>query len=149
MRTARNPTYAEDVRACLAAQGAMGSIGTEIALLEPGHCKLRVPFAPGVAQHHGAFHGGIIGLLADTAGGLAAMSLCEAGMDVVTVEYKMNFLAPARGVALVASGHVVRSGRTLLVTRMEVDAVDAEGAGTCCAVGQQTIMAVARDRYGR
>jgi uncharacterized protein (TIGR00369 family) len=149
MKAVRNPTFAEDVRATFAAQGALRLVGAEIVLLEPGHCRLHVPFSDAVGQHHGYFHGGVIGLIADTAGGLAAMSLCESGVDVLTVEYKINFLTPARGVALVAAGHVVRSGRTLLVTRMEVDAVDASGNGACCAVGQQTIMAVPRERFGR
>jgi uncharacterized protein (TIGR00369 family) len=149
MKATRNPTFAEDVRATFLAQGALRLVGAELALVEPGHCRLRVPFSEAVTQQHGYFHGGVIGLVADTAGGLAAMTLCEADMDVLSVEYKINFLAPARGVALLAAGHVVRSGRTLLVTRMEVDAIDAAGHGTCCAVGQQTIMAVPRHRFAQ
>ena len=142
MNSARNPTYAEAVRACFAAQGALRPLGAELVLVEPGHCRIRIPYSAAATQHHGFFHGGIIGLLADTAGGLAALSLCEDGMEVLSVEYKINFLSPGKGVALVAAGHVVRAGRSLLVTRMEVDAIDAEGHGHCCAVGQQTIMAV-------
>lgn len=149
MHAARNPTFAEAVRESFAAQGALRAIGAELVLVEPGHCRLRVPYSAAVTQHHGFFHGGVIGMAADVAGGMAAFSLCAAGMEVLTVEYKINFVAPASGVAIVASGHVVRSGRTLLVTRMEVDAVDAEGHGTCCAAGQQTIMALARERVGR
>lgn len=141
-----NAAFAEAVRKSFADQGALHLIGAELLVVEPGLCRLRVPFSPSVAQHHGFFHGGVTGMLADTAGGLAALSLCAPGMDVLTVEYKINFVAPGRGVALVASGHVVRAGRTLLVTRMEVDAIAADGQAICCAVGQQTIMAVPRPR---
>ena len=148
MKSAPNPTFAQDVRRSFADQGALRLIGAELVLVEPGHCRIRVPNGETVTQHHGYFHGGVVGMAADVAGGLAAMTLCEAGMEVLSVEYKINFLAPGRGVAIVAAGHVVRSGRTLLVTRMEVDAIDAQGHGTCCAVGQQTIMAVARERIG-
>jgi uncharacterized protein (TIGR00369 family) len=149
MRAAPNPTFAVAVRESFAAQGALRALGAELALIEPGHCRIRVPYSEAATQHHGLFHGGVIGIAADVAGGYAAMSLCEAGMEVLTVEYKINFLAPARGIAIVAAGHVVRAGRSLLVTRMEVDAIDAEGHGHCCAVAQQTIMAVARERIGR
>ena len=86
-----------------------------------------MPYSEAVTQHHGFFHGGVIGMVADVAGGYAAMTLCEPGWQVLSVEYKINFITPAAGSAIIATGHVVRAGRALIVTRMEVGGVGAAG----------------------
>ncbi|MCW3474112.1 PaaI family thioesterase [Limobrevibacterium gyesilva] len=130
----RNPDFAEAVARSFASQGALRVIGAELAVIEPGLCRIRVPYSDAVTQQHGFFHGGVIATVADVAGGYAAMSLCEAGWEVLTVEYKINFVAPASGVAILASGEVVRSGRTLLVTKMDVAAIAADGTQKICAV---------------
>ncbi len=137
-----------NVAASFASQGALRTIGALLESVEPGRCILRVPYSEAVTQHHGFFHGGVIGMAADVAGGYAAMTLCEAGWQVLTVEYKINFIAPASGSAIVATGHVVRAGRQLIVARMEVAALDAAGRARVCAVGQQTIMALSAERFG-
>ncbi len=142
----RNPDYVADITRAFADQGAMRAIGAELALIEPGRCVLRVPYSDSVTQQHGFFHGGVIGMLADVAGGIAAASLCEAGWGVLTVEYKINFIAPATGTAILATGHVVRAGRSLLITRMDVAAVQPDGTHKECAIAQQTIMAMAPGR---
>ena len=144
----RNPAYAEDIAASFANQGALRVIGAVLEAIEPGRCVIRVPCSDAVTQHHGFFHGGVIGTIADVAGGLAAMSLCEPGWQVLTAEYKINFIAPASGTAIIATGHVVRAGRALTVTRMEVAAIDAHGRARVCAVAQQTIMALPPERFG-
>lgn len=146
MTRPRNPDFAADVAASFASQGALRAIGAVLEAIEPGRCVVRVPYSDAVTQHHGFFHGGVIGALADVAGGYAAMSLCEPGWQVLTVEYKINFIAPAAGSAIVATGHVVRAGRALTITRMEVSVLDAQGRGRGCAVAQQTIMALPPDR---
>ena len=76
----RNPAFAEDVAASFASQGALRTIGAVLDAVEPGRCVIRVPYSEAVTQHHGFFHGGVIGMVADVAGGYAAMTLCEAGL---------------------------------------------------------------------
>jgi uncharacterized protein (TIGR00369 family) len=137
------------VRENFSRQGALKIFSAELLSVGPGQCRIRIPYSERVTQHLGYFHGGVIGLAADVAGGMAALSLCEAGVEVLSVEYKINFLAPARGVAIVAAAQVVRSGRTLLVTRMEVNSIDADGNAHACAMATQTIMAVPAERVRR
>jgi uncharacterized protein (TIGR00369 family) len=144
----RNPDFAADIAVSFASQGALRTIGAALEMVEPGRCVVLLPYSEAVTQHHGFFHGGVIGMVADVAGGYAAMSLCEPGWQVLTVEYKINFVAPAAGRAIRASGHVVRAGRKLIVTRMEVAVLDGRGRSRVCAVGQQTIMAVAKEQVG-
>ncbi|HQX07277.1 MAG TPA: PaaI family thioesterase, partial [Zoogloea sp.] len=90
---------------------------------------------------HGFIHGGVVGMIADSAAGYAANTLTPADSSVLTVEYKLNLIAPADGERLVARGEVIRSGRTLIITKAEVFAIKAE-QWTLCAVMQQTIMAM-------
>ncbi len=120
----------------------MRLIGAEMTLVQPGLCHIRLPFSDRVSQQHGFFHGGLIATIADSAGGYAAMSLCPAGTEVLTVEYKVNFLAPAKGNEIVAMGRVIKAGRSLIITAIDVDVFD-RGVGTRCTIMQQTITAVA------
>jgi len=102
---------------------------------------LLLPYSDDVSQQHGFFHGGAIGTIADSAGGYAAFSLMSADDGVLTVEYKLNLMAPADGELLIARGRVVRPGRTLTVTRAEV-AVVKDGRERPCAAMQQTMMRI-------
>jgi uncharacterized protein (TIGR00369 family) len=137
--TPKNPNFEATVRETFARQGTMLGIGAEVVAVGPGVCRIRLPFSERVTQQHGYFHGGLIATIADTAGGCAAMTLCPPGVEVLTVEYKVNFIAPAKGDEIVALGYVVRAGRTLTVCRIDVDAVTAGSAPIACAVMQQTI----------
>lgn len=119
----------------------MKLIRASLVSVADGRSEIRLPNWEGIGQQHGYAHGGVIGMVADSAGGYAAMSLAPADASVLTVEYKLNLLAPAEGEELVARGQVVRPGRTLLVTTAEVFSVR-DGRETLCAVMQQTIMAV-------
>jgi uncharacterized protein (TIGR00369 family) len=123
------------VRDSFARQNAMTLIGASLASIEAGASEIRLPYRAELTQQKGFVHGGIIGMIADSAAGYAAYSLMPASASLVTVEYKMNILAPARG-ALVARGSVIKSGRTLTVARAEVYAED----GTHVASMQQTLM---------
>lgn len=145
----RNPDFDTAVQESFARQGAMSAVGAELLDIEPGVCRVRLRRCEAAIQQHGFFHGGIIAMIADVAGGYAAMALCPPSTEVLTVEFKVNFVAPARGAAIVATGRVVRAGRTLIVTRIEVDALDERGQATECAILQQTIMAVASPAGGR
>ena len=130
---------AAEVRASFARQGLMRGIGAVLTNLAPGSCTIELPFSEGVGQQQGFFHGGIIGALADTAGGYAALTLLPAGSEVLTLEYKINFLRPAAGDRLVAEGTVLRAGRSVSVTRVDV-LIEAGGRRALCAALQQSIM---------
>jgi uncharacterized protein (TIGR00369 family) len=138
----RNPDFANAVRASFDRQGAMAHLGTRLARVEPGLCELRQDFGPQVAQQQGLFHGGMMAAIADVAGGYAALSLADSGQEALTVEYKINLFAPARGEELVALGRVLRAGRTLTVTEIEL-ACRHGSTLTPCAKALQTIMIVA------
>lgn len=138
----KNSDFAARVRDGFARQGAMALIGAELAHLEPGAADIEVPFRPDLAQQHGYFHGGIVGMVADSAAGYAAFSLMPADSSVVSVEYKINFIAPAEGERLIARGRVLKPGRTLCICQVDV-AVVRDGVETPCAAMLQTVMALA------
>ncbi|HRP22414.1 MAG TPA: PaaI family thioesterase [Thauera sp.] len=137
----KDPAYAERVRASFGLQQAMQLIGAELAVVEPGYTEIHLANKPGITQQHGFIHGGVVGMIADSAAGYAANTLTPADTSVLTVEYKMNLVAPADGDRLVARGEVVKPGRTLIITRAEVFAIRDE-KWTLCALMQQTIMAM-------
>jgi uncharacterized protein (TIGR00369 family) len=125
------------VRASFALQDAMVLIRATLGEVGPGRADIHLPCWDGVGQQHGFVHGGVVGMIADSAAGYAAMTMAPDGASVLTVEYKMNLLAPARGQQLIARG--VRPGRTLIITQAEVFAID-NGVEKLCALMQQTIM---------
>jgi uncharacterized protein (TIGR00369 family) len=134
-----DPHFAERVRESFRRQNVMHLIRATLPVIEHGRTEIHLPHWEGVEQQHGYVHGGIVGTIADSAAGYAAMTMVPASASVLTVEYKMNLVAPADGQGLIARGQVVRAGRTLIVTRAEVFAVT-EGREVLCALMQQTIM---------
>ena len=136
---AHDPEFADRVRASFAKQHAMDLIHATLPVVEPGLTEIHLPHWAGVEQQHGFVHGGVVGMIADSAAGYAAMTLVSASASVLTVEYKMNLVALADGEKLIARGKVVRPGRTLVVTQAEVFAVK-DGKEKLCALMQQTIM---------
>lgn len=126
----------DNIVASFGKQGVLLGMGGRMASLDVGRCTLELPFGDAVGQQHGFFAGGAIGTLADVAGGYAAMSVAPAGHDVLTLEYKINFLRPAIGALLTATATVLRTGRSAIITR--VDVVDDQGR--LCAAMQQTIV---------
>lgn len=137
--TPRDPDYAARIRAGFDAQPLMGFIGAALTAVAPGRCVIELPFRPELAQQNGFFHGGIVGTLADNAGGFAGYTLMAADAGVLTVEYKLNLMAPAQGERLIAEGQVLRAGRSLVVSRAEVYVLGPAGK-THCATMQQTLM---------
>ena len=135
----RDAAYVERVRASFALQPAMALIGAELAVVEPGYTEIHLPYRDAITQQHGFIHGGVVGMIADSAAGYAANTLTPADTSVLTVEYKLNLLAPAEGERLIARGEVIRPGRTLIITKAEVFAIREE-KWTLCAIMQQTIM---------
>ncbi len=131
--------FAERVSASFAKQNAMELIQASMPLIEHGRTEIHLPHWAGVEQQHGFVHGGVVGMIADSAAGYAAMTMVSATDSVLTVEFKMNLVAPADGEKLIARGKVVRPGKTLIITQAEVFAVNGEKE-TLCALMQQTIM---------
>jgi uncharacterized protein (TIGR00369 family) len=139
MASMTDPHFAERVRASFDRQHAMHLIQATLPVVEQGRTEIHLPHWQGVEQQHGYVHGGVVGMIADSAAGYAAMTMVPANATVLTVEYKMNLMAPVDGEKLIARGEVVRPGRTLIVTKAEVFAVR-DGNETLCALLQQTIM---------
>ena len=135
MNAPADPQFAARIRASFGRQKAMSLIGARLTLVEPGRTEIALAYREDLTQQKGFIHGGIIGMIADTACGYAAFSLMPAGCSLVTVEYKLNILAPARR-ALLARGEGVKAGRTLTIARGEVYADD----GGHVATMQQTLM---------
>jgi len=130
------------VQASFDRQGMMRHLGVRLLRVEPGLCELALPYSDKVTQQQEGFHGGAMGALADIAGGYAALTMVPEGMEVTTVEYKINFLAAFLGGELRATGHVVKAGRRIIVTTAEVVHVDAAGKQSVCAVMQQTLVPI-------
>lgn len=141
MHKPNDPDFAARVHASFLNQPAMALIGATMPVIEAGYTEIHLPYKPEVTQQHGYIHGGVVGMIADSAAGYSAATLTSADTGVLTVEYKLNLLAPAEGNLLIAEGTVVRYGRTLIVTKAEVFAVK-DGKKTLCALMQQTIMAL-------
>lgn len=133
-----DPQFETRIRASFGRQKAMALIGASLGAVEPGHVEVVLPFRADITQQKGYVHGGILGMIADSACGYAAYSLMPANASLVTVEYKINILSPGLG-DLTARGEVVKPGRTLTVARAEVYAAD----GKHVASMQQTLMMLA------
>jgi uncharacterized protein (TIGR00369 family) len=138
MNAPADPAFVQRCRESFGRQKAMALIGAELTVVEPGYVEIELPFRDDLTQQKGYIHGGILGMIADTACGYSAFSLMPAGCSIVTVEYKMNILTPALG-CLVAKGQVLKPGRTLTVARGEVYAEN----GKHVASMQQTLMMLA------
>ena len=136
---ATDPDYVTRVRESFARQRIMDLLGAEMTHVGPGACEIRLRYDESLTQQHGFFHGGVIGTIADSAGGYAGYSLMPSDASVLTVEYKLNLLAPADGDCLTARGRVIRAGRTLVVCRADVT-VHKDGRENLCATLLQTLM---------
>lgn len=134
------------VRDSFARQGLMAHLGAVLHEVRRGLVVIRLPFRPELTQQHGYFHAGATGAIADSAGGFAAFTLFPEDSSVLSVEYKINLLNPGRGEFLEAVARVVKSGRTLTVCQLEVNAHQGDSISTV-AVGQQTLICL-RDRPG-
>jgi uncharacterized protein (TIGR00369 family) len=157
-QTPRDPDFERRVRASFDRQTAMATLGVTLTHVAPGEVVLELPFRAELTQQHGFLHAGIVTAVLDSACGYAALSLMEPGAAVLSVEFKVNLLAPARGREFRAVGRVVRAGRTITVVSGEFWALDdaqevREGAavygapGALVAMLTGTMMAV-RDRPG-
>ena len=121
------------------AQGLMTTLGARLVRVAEGEVHIEMPFSAALSQQHGYVHAGIVAAIVDSAGGYAGYTLFPESSSVLTVEYKLNLLAPAQGERIVAEGFVVKPGRTLAITRGEVHA-EVAGKRTLVALMQQTLI---------
>jgi uncharacterized protein (TIGR00369 family) len=135
------PEVEARVRDSFERQGLMHHLGARLSEIAPGRVHIVLPSRPEVTQQHGYFHAGATSAIADSAGGYAAYTLFPEDSSVLTVEYKINLLAPAEGDHLEAVGTVLKSGRTLTVCRLEVFGVQ-RAERSLVASGQQTLIRV-------
>ena len=136
----RNPNFAEEIRQSFAKQTIMPLIGATLTRVEPGIVEITLPYRADLAQQHGYLHAGIVTTIADTACGYAAYSLMPPDSEVLSVEFKVNLLRPAKGEMFVAVAEVVKSGRTLTVVRADVFGVDHSGKRELVATMLGTMM---------
>jgi uncharacterized protein (TIGR00369 family) len=135
-----NPSFAADVASNFAQQPVMKLIGARLARVEPGVVEIELPFRADLTQQDGYLHAGVITTVADSAAGYAAFTLMPAGSRVLSIEFKVNLLRPARGELFVARAEVIKAGRTLTVVRADVFATGANSEKELVATMQGTMM---------
>lgn len=136
-----NSHFARRVRDSFARQGAMHTLGAELSLLEPGAVDVCLDWAPGLTQQHGFLHAGMVSTALDSACGYAGLTLMPADAAVLTIEFKINLLAPAKGQRFRMEGRVIKPGRTIIVTEGRAYAID-EGREKLIATMGCTLMCV-------
>ena len=127
-------------------QRLLALLGARLVHVADGAVDIELPWSDALQQQHGFIHAGAIATVADSACGYACLTRMPEGSDVVSVEFKINLVAPAIGERFVARGRVVRVGRTIGVATAEVIAHQAAGCEVCVAVMQATMMRVDRSR---
>jgi uncharacterized protein (TIGR00369 family) len=137
----RNLDFRAAAMATFEAQPAMHTLGISLARLEPGEVELAMAYSPAFTQQHGFMHAGVITAALDNACGIAAFSLMPKGAGILTVEFKTNLLAPAKGERFLFRATVVKPGRTLTVCEARAFA-EQQGAETLVASMTGTLMAM-------
>ena len=137
------PDAEQRIRAAFAAQAFALHLGAHIESLAPGDAELRLDSRPDLIQADGAFDPGVVGTLAEQAARVAAHTVLPEGRVALTVEFKVNIMAPGKGGELIARGRVVRRGKTVTVCRADL-AVQQDGRETPCATGVMTLLASPR-----
>ncbi len=136
-----DPNYESKARQSFASQGIMRLLGASIVNIEPGRCIIELPFNENLTQQDGFFHAGATSTIADSAGGYAALTLMPAGSRILTVEFKINLVAPASGDRLSAEATVIKAGKTLTVSNIDVFSHSGENR-KLCAIMQQTAICI-------
>jgi uncharacterized protein (TIGR00369 family) len=124
--TVQDPAFASRVRASFERQTFMATIGARLSRVAPGECDIELARRDDLVQQHGFLHAGVLASAADSACGYAALSLMPPGAAVLSVEFKINLLAPVAGERILARGRVIRAGRTVTVCWGEVVAYDGD-----------------------
>ena len=144
MHQPRNPSFAEEIKQSFAKQTIMSLIGAELSRVEPGVVEITLPYRSDLAQHHGYLHAGVVTTIADSACGYAAYTLMPPKSEVLSVEFKVNLLRPAKGEVFLAAAEVIKSGKTLTVVRADVFGLDQSGRRELVATMLATMMCLQR-----
>ena len=137
----QTPTYAERVHESFARQGAMQTLGARLGLVAPGAVDIGLDWATGLTQQHGFLHAGMVATALDSACGYAGLTLMAEDAAVLTIEFKINLLAPARGERFRMEGRVLKPGRTITVCEGRAFALDGSQEKLVATMGC-TLMAV-------
>ncbi len=137
----QDPNFAERVRASFARQAAMATLGASLADVAPGRVVITLPWAAHLTQQHGFLHAGMVSTALDSACGYAGFSLMPADAAVLTIEFKINLLAPAQGESFRMEGLVIKPGRTVTVAEGRAYALH-QGREKLVATMGCTLMAV-------
>ena len=140
MHQPRNPSFAEEIKQSFSKQTIMSLIGAELSRVEPGIVEITLPYRADLAQHHGFLHAGVVTTIADSACGYAAYSLMPPKSEILSVEFKVNLLRPAKGEVFLAAAEVIKSGKTLTVARADVFGLDQGGRRELIATMLGTMM---------
>jgi len=136
--TPQDPDFEARIRKSFARQRFMGTLGARLVRVEPGLCEIELEHRPELTQQHGYLHAGAGASIADSAGGYAGYSLMPADSSVLSVEFKLNLLEPARGERFIGRGRVLRAGKRLTVCEIELEAWH-QGRAQRCLYGLQTL----------
>lgn len=136
------PDFEERVRSSFARQGAMRTIGAELTFVAPGTVEIEMPYSEALTQQHGFLHAGVISAALDSACGYAAYSLMPEGAGVLSIEFKVNLLAPGKGERFLFRGSVTKPGRTIVVADGQAYAFAADGEAKLIATMTGTMMVV-------
>jgi uncharacterized protein (TIGR00369 family) len=137
-----DPDFERRVRASFDRQPVMGLIGARLTQVMPGQVQIEMPFDARLTQQHGFMHAGITGTLLDSACGFASLTLMPADAGILTIEYKVNCLAPAAGLRFRFTGRVRKAGRTITLAEGEAMAIDAAGRERLVATMTATEMTI-------
>ena len=140
-----NPNFADEVRHSFAQQSIMNLIGASLTLVESGVVEITLPYRKDLTQQNGYLHAGVVTTIADSACGYAAFTLMPAGTGVLSVEFKVNLLRPARGETFLSRAEVIKAGRTLTVVRADVFAIT-DDSRKLIATMQGTMMCLSEAR---
>lgn len=135
----KSSNFKEKVAESFSRQKFMQFIQAELVCVEPGYCEIQIPYQESLTQQHGFFHAGIISTIADNAAGYASFSLMEQESSILTVEFKLNIVAPGDGDLLIGKAQVLKNGRTLTICRSDVFIVK-NGEEKLCAASQATLI---------
>jgi uncharacterized protein (TIGR00369 family) len=141
-----NSSFAAEIEESFALQSVMSLIGAELSMVAPGVVEITLPYRSDLAQQHGYLHAGMVTTIADSACGYAAYSLMPADSEVLSVEFKVNLLRPAKGEKFLAHGEVIKSGKTLTVVRADVFGIAAMGERELVATMLGTMICLRRNR---
>ncbi|WP_109300352.1 PaaI family thioesterase [Aquimarina sp. AU474] len=135
----KHTNYIQKVRESFERQEFMKLIGATLIDVQPGYCEIQIPYQESLTQQHGFFHAGVISTIADNTAGYAGFSLMEESSSVLTVEFKINLMAPANGELLIGKSNVIKHGRTLTICKSDIFIVN-NGKEKLCAVSQLTLI---------